>query len=328
MNLKTALVTGGLGFIGSHFVDLLLDQGVEVEIVDNLSSNTVTPEQYNTCKIDTRPIQESAKDWPKADAVFHFASVVGPFGVLGHAGEIAKGIIDDTNAVMRHCVSTNALLIDISTSEVYGHESSLTEDSEKVFRSYEVRTEYGASKMTAEVMLTNYARVNDLHYQIVRPFNVAGPREQPDGGFVLPRFIVAALTNQPITIFNDGKDRRAFTDVRDVCSAIDCISKSEHKNQIWNIGNPANEMAINSLADLVIDMVKRKQPSQTFNKIHIDPKKIHGEMFCGAVDKIPNISKTTRLTGWVPQIPISKTIMDTVDYYSTKIDSGYFFDVM
>jgi len=175
------------------------------------------------------------------------------------------------------------------------------------------------AKLLAEIMIVNKAKITDLKYHIVRPFNVAGPRQLPDGGFVLPRFIIAMLTNQPITIFGDGSQMRAFTDVRDICSAIVKVALSKYENEIWNVGNPANKMSIKQLA--------KKIGKGKGRIIHIDPNKLHGPLFAEAKDKIPYIKKIEKLLGWKPEITLNKTLLDTVNYWIKKINGGYSFDV-
>jgi UDP-glucose 4-epimerase len=200
----------------------------------------------------------------------------------------------------------------------------LSESSEKVCRGeYKVRSEYAAGKLLAEIVISNRAKVNEkFRYHIIRPFNVAGPRQMPNGGFVLPRFVIAALTGQPLTVFGTGRQRRAFTDVRDICDAIVEIAASDHKNEEWNIGNPKNEMSIFDLAVRVVNAVGK---SYAINQVN--PKLIHGELFEEALDKVPYTKKIEELLGWKAQIPIDRTISDTIDFYREKIDLGYHFDM-
>jgi nucleoside-diphosphate-sugar epimerase len=311
------LVTGGLGFIGSHLVDLLVsDIRHEVTILDNKSSNVINFD--DRCEVLIESVDKPVY-LPTTDIVFHLASVVGPAGVLQHSN-IGSSIINGTKNLIQSCIENNSLFINISTSEIYGHSNILREDSDKVCSGeYQVRTEYGMAKLLAEIMTVNKAKVIDLKYQIIRPFNVAGPRQLPDGGFVLPRFVIAKLTDQPITIFGDGLQIRAFTDVRDVCDAIVKIAFCKYENEIWNVGNAANEMSINELAV--------KVAGEEGNFIYVDPQKLHGPLFAEAENKVPYTEKIETKLGWVPKISLSKTIADTMEYYRRKIDEGYEFDV-
>ena len=148
------LVTGGLGFIGSNLVDFLLDKGWEVTIVDNLLSAAVSPEFFRgKCNVVVSNILDYA---PKTrfDMLFHLASVVGPAGVLKHAGNLGKQMVQDTCRMIDMALEMNARLIDISTSEVYGVHGRLSEDDNKIVRSkVSVRLEYGVGKLLAEKLM-------------------------------------------------------------------------------------------------------------------------------------------------------------------------------
>jgi nucleoside-diphosphate-sugar epimerase len=324
------IVTGGLGFIGSNLVDYLLKDGCEVTIVDNLSSNTVEPDYYkNKCEVIISDVS-SAKFPDGCDILYHLACFVGPTGILKYAGDMGASIINDTVKVRDYCINNNTLLVDISTSEVYGHVNKLTEISEKVFPgTYKIRTEYGAGKMLGEIITVNKALVDDrLKYHIIRPFNVSGTRQRPDGGFVLPRFVISALTNQPLTIYGDGTQERAFTDVRDICEAIFKIVGSSESNGIWNIGNINNRMSIGSLAQMVMSVYKQRYPNKEVRSVYIDPKTIHGDLFAEAIDKLPYTEKIETKIGWKPRIDINDTINCIFDYYEEKIKNGYYFKVI
>jgi len=326
--MRKAIVTGGLGFIGSHLVDMLIKNGVEVFIVDNKTSNVIDGD--DRCKVMVMSVNDSINNKflpTDADVLFHLASFVGPSGILKHCGEMGNSIVNDTYNLGNFCVKNDILFVDISTSEVYGHKSLLDENSEKIYPGkYKVRTEYAAAKMLGEIIIVNKAKVSNLKYHIIRPFNVAGKRQQPDGGFVLPRFVISCLTNQPVTIFGDGEQERAFTDVFDVCNAILKIVEYKESN-IWNIGNAGNRMTINELANRVIDHVIKRYPKKMFETIHVDPKKIHGHLFSEAIDKIPYTEKMERLLNWKPKVSIDKTISDIIDYYEEKIKNGYEFKI-
>jgi len=325
--VKSVLVTGGLGFIGSWLVEMLINSGVEVDIVDNRLSNTIEPEEAN-CKCYLVPISDF-KFEKKYDVIFHLASYVGPVSILKYAGSIGYGILKDTMKLIDYCVDNNCLLIDLSTSEIYGASGIFQEDSEKLFPAlYEIRTEYGAGKMLAEMSVVNRAKIDSkLSYHIIRPFNVSGPRQRPEGGFVLPRFVVAALTGQPVTVYGDGKQERAFTDVRDMCSAILDVVGSIYYNETWNVGNPFNKMSIKSLANRVKMAVNDSIPNKEVKVEFVDPKIIHGDNFSEANSRTPDSKKINDLLNWRPQILFSKTLDDLIDYYKDRIEKGYSFNV-
>lgn len=314
-------VTGGLGFIGSHFVDLLLKNGHEVTVIDDMSSNVIQP--LTKCKRTfTEPIVVlDFRRLSEFDVLVHLASVVGPVGVLSVAGDIVPSIIRDTKKLVDYCVKNEILFVDVSTSEVYGHGGTLSEDSRKECTGrYSPRSEYGVGKLAAEIMVCNTARVKRLNYRIIRPFNVSGPRQDPQGGFVLPRFVIAALTGQVITVYGDGSQVRSIAHINDVCDSTYCVLETENTSGIWNVGNPDNTTSILELARLVIEQVG--QGTIKF----VDPKSIHGDLFEEVGDKIACIDKIKGL-GWRPKYSLERVVVDVISYYRSKIKTGYEFDV-
>lgn len=332
---KNILMTGGLGFVGSHLSERLLADDVELTILDNETTNVVPHTFFDSCS-GCRVVVDSIENVDldslgTFDAVFHLASILGPSGILKHAGNIGYYIFNDTLKIRDYCIKNKAFLVDISTSEIYGHPGSLEEDSDKVFPGkYKIRTEYGAGKLLAELAVVNKAKVDDnLKYHIIRPFNITGPRQLPDGGFVLPRFIIAALTNQPITVFGNGTQVRAFTHVQDVCDAILSIVCSGFYNEAWNIGMPDNEMTIKDMATMVLEEVKNQGVNTSSNIIYVDPKEIHGPLFSEVVDKIPYVEKVNHLVGWYAKREAKQIVADTVSFYKERVlKDNYYFKVI
>lgn len=331
--MKKVIVTGGLGFIGSHLVSLLLRKGVHVVIIDNKATNVVEKSFFsnNNYQIFHQSIQKvNLSKIKDVDNVFHLASILGPTGVLSHGGNIGMSIVNDTVSLRDYCIQKGATLIDISTSEIYGHEGLLKENSKKLFPGlYTIRSEYAGAKMLAEMSIINKSLLDKkLKFHIIRPFNVSGPLQKPDGGFVIPRFVIAALTNQPLTVYGNGNQRRAFGHVEDICDAILKIATSRFKNQIWNIGNPKNEMSIKDLAKLVRDAIKATRHGRTSKIIYVEPKKIHGRNFSEATDKIPYIKKINKLLRWKPKKSTLEIVKDVIKFYEKKIDNGYYYKVI
>lgn len=315
--MKSALVTGGLGFVGSHLVDELLQDGYQVTIVDNLISNVVAPERYQSrCKLLVAAIEDSwnellPENGYQFSEIYHMASVVGPAGVLKWAGDIARSVIFSHEAVVNLALRHKARLILASTSEVYGHTRSFNESDPCIIPSkYTVRLEYAAAKLTSEISAVNRALVTDLHVNVIRPFNISGARQLPEGGFVLPRFVVAAMTGQPLTVFGDGKQVRAFTDVRDIVAGMRLAMASQQRSQVINLGNAANELSIRHLAERVVAHLQSSAPIH-----HVDPKELFGPLYEEGFEKVPDASKAERLLGWKPRFSLEDTIEATVQHY-------------
>jgi UDP-glucose 4-epimerase len=308
------LVTGGLGFIGSHVArGLLEDPAAHVTVVDNLQGQVLPVEFLIEEITKDRPGQLEAKVQAVADhkparsydQIFHLASVVGPAAVLNHSGYITESIVRDTYVVVRLAKQCQARLVNVSTSEVYGggDHGFCQEESPRVIRGpASARQEYAAGKLACEVAIANLCRDEQLDAITVRPFNVSGVRQLGVGGFVLPRFIAQALLELPLTVFGDGSQVRAFTDVRDVASGIQVAARSGRPGAFYNVGNPANRTTIRELAELVLRVTGSSSVIQ-----FTDPKKLYGTRYEDAADKFPDAEKLLAL-GWQPRWEVAQTV--------------------
>jgi nucleoside-diphosphate-sugar epimerase len=317
------LVTGGFGFIGSHLVEALLATGAHVHVVDNLSTSPIDVQAFLSLlgrppalTYDIQSVEEYVRTAePRFDGLFHLASVVGPVGVLRHAGRIGEMIINDTAAIARFATACSAQLVDVSTSEVYGggRDGYCSEnDTRQIQAAVTVRLEYAVAKLAAEISLVNLARTTALRVGIVRPFNVAGPRQAPDGGFVLPRFIRQALSREPLTVYGDGSMVRAFTHVSDIVNGIMLTMEHGLNGYAYNLGNPANKTTILSLAHRVVQITR--SPSMLS---FVDPKTLFGPLFAEANDKYPDAALAFDTLQWRPKHDIDNVIHDAVDYIAS-----------
>lgn len=315
--MRSVLITGGLGFVGSHLADTLLERGCRVTIVDSCISNVMQPHDYNRrCEVITQPIEDIGAslmpDKGRAfDEIYHLASVVGPAGVLKFAGDIARSTVLSSDTTVELAIAHKARLILTSTSEVYGHSGTFGEGDDMIVPAeYSVRLEYAVAKLLTEISALNRARVADLWVNVVRPFNISGPRQLPAGGFVLPRFIIAAMQGDPITVFGTGKQIRAFTDVRDIVDGLILVMQSDRRGQIFNLGNRANETTIENLAHHVKKLAKSTSPI-----VYVDPKSIFGPLYEDSFDKVPNARLASEVLGWQAGTALDTTILDTIAWY-------------
>jgi UDP-glucose 4-epimerase len=182
-------------------------------------------------------------------------------------------------------------------------------DSKIIPPKVSVRLEYAVAKMAAEVALINTARTTDLETVIVRPFNIAGPRQSGKGGFVLPRFINQALADEPITVYDTGEAVRAFTHVKDVAGGIVRAMEKGRSAEAYNIGNPKNKTTILELAERVLRIVPTKSEISFVN-----PKELFGPLFEEANDKYPDADRAMNELGWVPTRDIDTIIRETYEY--------------
>ena len=320
---KKILITGGLGFIGSHSVEKWKNLGYKITIIDNMSSNALSPTDklFEGCEIILEDILNvDITRLEKFDSILHLASPVGPVGVLKHSGKMASIIIDDIYWAINAAKHNNCPLIFISTSEIYGYRDGKTylkENDQKVLDGeFTVRNEYAIAKLLSEIVLSNTGKIDpNFKYQIIRPFNVSGKYQLPDGGFVVPRFVNQALNNKDITVYYDGLQLRAFTWVKDIVEGIYLTSTAPEKlwNEEWNVGNEMNENTILYMAE------KIKEMSQSNSQVtHIDPVLLHGPLFSEAPEKIPNSEKIKNLLGWKATKGVDEILNEVVEYFKSK----------
>ncbi len=320
--MRQILVTGGFGFIGGHLIERLLSEpGTHVHVVDNLSSNPIPyerlldelgqPDNLEYCLTSIVNFK-AAFGHIHYDEIYHLASPVGPAGVLRHAGDMIKMVVEDVYTVMFIAQVHNAKLVDVSTSEVYGGGQAglCAEYMDKIIAAETtVRLEYAIAKLAAETAIINTCKVSPLRASIVRPFNVAGPRQNGVGGFVLPRFIDQAMRSEPLTVFGDGTQVRAFTHVADIVDGLIRVMELGKCGEAYNLGNPDNKTSIIDLAERV-NQVVGNDAGVSF----VDPKDIFGELYAEAAEKYPDATRAMGELRWSPQRGIEVTIAEAFGY--------------
>lgn len=333
--MRKVLITGGLGFIGSHLVQKLLKNNIYCVVVDNKTTNVVHQDYFYRYSFfefyQSDVIDFDYQQITGLDCIFHLACVVGPYGVLKHAGRMGANIVNDTVKLVDYCVKHDCKLIDISTSQVYGQYGILDQTTPKIFPGVvSVRNQYALGKLTAQSIIQNTAKIKkNLRYHIIRPFNVTGIRQKPDEGFVLPRFAIAGLTGQPLTVFNDGSMKRSFTSVNDIIEAIFLLYLDQKTvNQIWNIGTLQNICSILDLANQTLSYIQTLQYTDSQIKF-VDPKELYGKYFQQVPDKMPNSNKFKNHYTFEFGTPRMEIVKQVVGFYKKKIEEqGYYFDII
>jgi UDP-glucose 4-epimerase len=303
MKHRKALITGGAGFVGSHLAEQLLECGYQITILDDLSTgrfdNVAHLESRDDVSliIDTVFNESLMEDLIRShDVVFHLASAVGVKLVIEQPVKTIQTIVGGTEIVLRYCSRFRKRVLVTSTSEVYGKGTSLPfqEDDDVVTgATNKHRWAYACSKALDEFLALAHWRETRLPVAVVRMFNTVGPRQTGKYGMVVPRFVQAAMQNEPITIHGDGQQARCFGHVTDVAEAlVTIIETPECYGQVINVGNN-QEISITGLARRVIELTN----SQSELK-YIPYDQVYGDGFEDMQRRVPCIERLKALTGY------------------------------
>src|SRR3990167_2082211 len=243
------LVTGGAGFIGSHLCEVLLNQGHEVFVLDDLSTGYLENIRHLQSNSKFHPFFESILNTTvlseligQCDMVFHLAAVVGVKKVISYPVETIERNVRGTELILKFANLKKKKVLITSTSEVYGKgnlESFSETDDLTIGPTYIGRWSYACSKAIDEFLGLAYWKEYKLPVTIVRLFNVIGPRQTGRYGMVVPTLVSQALRNEPLTIYGTGEQTRCFLYVKDAVSAI--IQLAFHEKgvgEVFNLGNP------------------------------------------------------------------------------------------
>ena len=309
------LLTGGAGFIGSHLSDALVTRGDSVTIVDNLSTgkniSEGTTEFFEGSIFDYRLMEELIS---KTDFVFHLAAAVGVFNIVNSPLESLMTNIKGTEIILELCSKYSKPILVTSTSEVYGKNTSipLNEESDRVLGSPLLsRWSYSEAKAVDESMAFFYYSEKKVPVRIVRLFNTVGPRQVGSYGMVVPRFVTAALKNQPLEVYGSGDQIRCFCHVSDAVKALLLVTDSEKSiGQVFNIGNN-QQISIIDLAKTVIEITGSKSEI-----VKVPYSQAYSKGFEDMQIRVPDISKINQFFGWAPRIELNQIVKDIAKFYS------------
>ena len=279
------LVTGGAGFIGSHLVDHLLSMDNDVVVLDDFSggaAQTIFKTNSKSKKIsiiegsilDIVLVSELMRD---VSHCYHLAASLGVEKINRDPIGSLEVNIHGCEIVLNAAASAGVRTLLASSSEVYGKNSKmpLSEDSDRVLGSPQIaRWSYSEAKAIDELYAFELYKKVSFPVTMARFFNTVGPRQSGSYGMVLPRFVKAALTNQPIIVYGDGTQSRSFCSVTDVIDAIKTLMDSKATiGQAFNIGSPV-EITITELANKVINLINSNSQI-TYNPL----SDVYGEKF-------------------------------------------------
>ena len=311
-NKKTAVVTGGAGFLGSHLSDRLLAEGFRVIAIDNLITGNTDNIEHLAGNPDFKFIRHNVSEYIFApgpvDYVFHFASPASPIDYLEHPIPTLKVGALGTHNTLGLAKDKGATFLLASTSECYGdplvHPQS--EDYWGHVNPIGPRGVYDEAKRFAEAMTMAYHRFHGMDTKIVRIFNTYGPRMRLQDGRVVPAFISQALNNEPLTVFGDGSQTRSFCYVSDLIDGIFRLALSDFHEPV-NIGNPG-EMTILDFAEKILALTG-STAQIVFKPLPVDDPRV----------RQPDITRAKRLLGWQPKVDFESGVRETIGYFKKKL---------
>lgn len=335
--MKTALVTGGAGFIGSHLCGRLLSDGYRVIALDNLYTGSLANiKQYEESphfffiEGDVAELEPCAASLPshlmvdgttRIDEIYNLACPASP---IHYQATPLKTLITSIKGAML-CLElareTGACLLHASTSEIYGDPLVHPQEEHQWgnVNPIGIRACYDEGKRVAETLISDYIRTYDIDARMVRIFNTYGPRMHPHDGRVVSNFIVQALAGEDITIYGDGSQTRSFQYVDDLLDAFRAymtLDKARVREffkakglgaPVINVGNPG-EYTILELAEKTLAMLPDSKSKLVRCELPgDDPKK-----------RRPDITLAKELLGWEPRVPLDEGLARTIEYFSAN----------
>ncbi len=315
-----ALITGGAGFIGSHLSELLLDEGHEVWVLDDISTGS----SENVAHLSDHPgfhlVVESVLSPAvvselvhKCDVVYHLAAAVGVRLIVEQPVHTMVTNVQGTETVLEYCAKFGKRVLIASSSEVYGDhrdERPLREDDRRVYGPVtERRWLYADSKAMDEFLALAWHDERDLDCVIARFFNTVGPRQQGQYGMVIPRFVGQALAGEPLEIHGDGAQTRSFCHVRDTIRAVrGLMDARQTSGTIFNIGS-TERVRIIELAQRVLDLTGSSSELQ-----FVPHDEVYGLGIEDVLHREPSIERINQAIGWAPERSLDDILEDVLAF--------------
>jgi UDP-glucuronate decarboxylase len=312
--VKTVLVSGGAGFVGSHLCDRLIADGYFVLCLDNLQTGSfanilhlVKHERFYFAQQDIELPLSAITD---VDQIFNLACPASPAHYQADPVRTMRTNVIGALNILELARRTKARVLQASTSEVYG-DPEMHPQSECYRGSvtaFGPRACYDEGKRAAETLFHDYMRMYDVDIRIARIFNTYGPRMAEFDGRVVSNFVLQALTDKPITIFGDGSQTRSFCHVSNLVDGlVRLMNSGSHMRRPCNLGNP-QEFTINELAELVIKKTRSKSRIVYEPLPQDDPTR-----------RRPDISLAKAELGWTPDIQLLDGLDNTIAYFMAQL---------
>lgn len=310
------LITGGVGFIGSHLCERLLNEGHEVSCLDNF----FTGYKSNILHLLDNPYFELMRHdiidpfKVEVDQIYNLACPASPIHYQYNPIKTIKTSIMGSINCLGLAKRLNCRILQASTSEVYGDPAPEFHPQPEAYwgnvNPIGIRSCYDEGKRVAETLFMEYYRSNNVDIRIVRIFNTYGPRMDKDDGRVVSNFIVQALSGQDITVYGEGQQTRSFCYVDDLVEAIVRMMNQDTEIGPVNTGNP-DEFTILELAEKVIKLTNSSSRIVYKDLPKDDPQQ-----------RKPDIEKARKVLGWEPKVPLDKGLKSTIAYFDKVLSQG------
>ncbi len=305
------LVTGGAGFIGSHLVEYLVEQGHDLICLDNY----FTGSKANLMHLRDHPRLEMIRHdvvnpiMLEVDRIFHLACPASPIHYQYNPVKTIKTNVLGTLNMLGLAKRVKARILLASTSEVYGDPTvhPQKEDYWGNVNCIGIRSCYDEGKRVAETLMMDYHRQNGVDTRIARIFNTFGPRMAINDGRVISNFIVQALTGRDLTVYGQGQQTRSFCYVADLVQGLTLLMDSDAGPGPVNLGNP-DEYTILELAQKILGLVESPSTIVYGPMPPDDPGR-----------RRPDITRALELLGWQPKVPVLSGLKETIFYFVDRL---------
>ena len=307
--MKTILITGGAGFIGSNLCEKLLKDGHKVICVDNLYTGNIKNIQeffYNQNFVFlNRDILLHLDITDDIDEIYNLACPASPKKYQQKPINTLQVNFIGVMNLLELAKQKNAKFLQSSTSEIYGEPqiSPQTEEYRGNVNTIGIRSCYDEGKRIAETLIMEYYNKYNIDIKIVRIFNTYGPKMDEDDCRVVSNFINQAINNQDITIYGNGDQTRSFCYIDDLIDGLVNLMQSDYHLPI-NIGNP-NELNVKELANIIIKLTNSKSKLIYKDLPSDDP-----------TNRRPDIKKANQILNWSPKYDLEKGLVKTIDYFT------------
>lgn len=306
-------MSGGAGFIGSHLVERLVEQGKNVCVVDDFSTGRrsnldAVNDQIEMIERDLGETLEHELRGERFGQIYHLAAAVGVELIMNEPVRAIETNVDLTAKLLRFAGEHNTPTLLASSSEVYGKPGKelFSEEDDVLYGPTSVtRWSYACSKAIDEYLALAYAREGRVPAVVCRFFNTVGPRQLGDYGMVVPRFVRAAIAGEPIRVYGDGSQSRCFCDVRDVTELLPrLLASPDGAGRVFNVGSDT-PVTIMELAELVIETLGSESTAVTVP---------YSDAYPGGFEDLrhrrPDLTRLRETVGFEPRVTLVQTIND------------------